>query len=47
NSREMRQKLFEQGWRVGDTSAAALAQRIKSDTTVYGGLIAEKVIKLD
>ena len=47
NAREMRQKLFAQGWRVGDTSAAALAQRIKSDTAVYGSVIAEKGIKLD
>jgi tripartite-type tricarboxylate transporter receptor subunit TctC len=47
NAREMRQKLFTQGWKVEDTSAAALAQRIKSDTVVYGDLIAQKGIKLD
>jgi tripartite-type tricarboxylate transporter receptor subunit TctC len=47
NGREMRQKLFAQGWKVEDTSAAALAQRIKSDTAVYGEVIAKKGIKLD
>lgn len=47
NGREMRQKLFVQGWKVGDTSVAALAQRIKSDTATYGELIAQKGIKLD
>ena len=47
NAREMRQKLFAQGWKVGDTSAASLAQRIRSDTAIYGQLIAQKGIKLD
>jgi tripartite-type tricarboxylate transporter receptor subunit TctC len=47
NARAMRQRLFTQGWKVEDTSAAALAQRIKSDTAVYGDLIAQKGIKLD
>lgn len=47
NTREMRQKLFVQGWKVGDTSVASLAQRIKSDTAVYKELIAQKGIKLD
>lgn len=47
NGREMRQKLFAQGWKVGDTSAASLTQRIKSDTAIYGALIAQKGIKLD
>jgi len=46
-SPEISQKLFQQGWKVGDTSASALAQRIKSDTTLYGDLIAKKNIKLD
>lgn len=47
NSREIRQKLFLQGWKVEDPSAAALTQRIKSDTAVYGDLIAKKGIKLE
>lgn len=46
-SREMRQKLFLLGWKAEDTSATALAQRIKSDTATYGALIAKKGIKLD
>ncbi len=46
-SREIRQKLFLQGWKVEDTSAAALAQRIKSDTATYADVIAKKGIKLD
>ncbi|MDO9402576.1 MAG: tripartite tricarboxylate transporter substrate binding protein [Polaromonas sp.] len=47
NSREMRQKLFAQGWKVEDTAAAALAQRIRKDTAVYSELISSKGIKLD
>lgn len=47
NTREIRQKLFVQGWKVGDTSPASLAQRIKNDTAVYGELIAQKGIKLE
>ena len=47
NSREMRQKLFLQGWKVEDTSVAALTQRIKADTAIYSELIAKKGIKLD
>ncbi|WP_114969611.1 Bug family tripartite tricarboxylate transporter substrate binding protein [Rhodoferax ferrireducens] len=46
-SREIRQKLFLQGWKVDDSSPAALAQRIKSDTAIYGDLIAKKGIKLE
>lgn len=46
-SAEISQKLFQQGWKAGDASVAALVQRIKSDTTLYGDLIAKKNIKLD
>lgn len=46
-SPEITQKLLQQGWQVEDTSASALAQRIKSDTALYGNLIARKNIKLD
>lgn len=46
-SADISQKLFQQGWKVGDASTTALAQRIKSDTTLYGDLIAKKNIKLD
>ena len=44
---DIQQKLFAQGWKVEDTSQAALAQRIQSDTTLYGALIAKKGIKLE
>ena len=44
---DIQQKLFAQGWKVDDTSPAALAQRIKSDTALYGDLIAKKGIKLE
>ena len=40
-------KLFLQGWKVQDTTPAALALRINSDTALYGALIAKKGIKLD
>ncbi|MDB5859061.1 MAG: receptor [Ramlibacter sp.] len=46
-SREIRQKLFLQGWRSDDSSPAAVARRIKSDTATYGELIARKGIRLE
>ncbi len=46
-SPEITQKLFQQGWKVEDTSASALALRIRNDTALYGNLIAKKGIKLD
>ena len=36
---EVRQKLFAQGWQVAGTSAEGLANRIKSDTALLGGVI--------
>ena len=42
---EMRQKLFTQGWQVAGTSAEGLANRIKSDTHLLGGVIAMRGIK--
>lgn len=45
--REMRQKLFLQGWRVGEVGAAALAQRIAQDTAVYGDVITRNRIRID
>ncbi len=46
-SREMRQKLFLQGWRVDEVGARALAQRIAQDTAVYGDVIARNKIRID
>lgn len=44
---DMRQKLFTQGWQVAGASAEGLANRIKSDTNLLGGVIAMRGIKLD
>lgn len=38
-SPDTRQKLFQQGWQVAGTSAEGLANRIKSDTALLGGII--------
>ena len=45
--REMRQKLFLQGWRVDEVGAKVLAQRIAQDTAVYGDVIARNRIRMD
>jgi tripartite-type tricarboxylate transporter receptor subunit TctC len=44
---EMRQRLFQQGWQVVGSSAEGLANRIKADTTLLGGIIAAQGIKAD
>jgi tripartite-type tricarboxylate transporter receptor subunit TctC len=44
---EMRQKLFQQGWSVVGTSAEGLANRVKSDTVLLGGIITSQHISLD
>ncbi|MEO7548770.1 MAG: tripartite tricarboxylate transporter substrate binding protein [Ramlibacter sp.] len=44
-SPEVRAKLFQQGWQVAGTSAEGLANRIKADTAVLGGVIAMRGIK--
>ena len=44
---EMRQKLFQQGWQVAGTSSEGLANRIKSDTNLLGGVIAMRGIKVE
>ncbi len=46
-SPEMRQKLFTQGWQVAGTSAEGLANRIKSDTRLLGGVIEMRGIKVE
>lgn len=46
-TREMRQKLFVQGWRVDDVTAKALAQRIQQDTAAYADVIARNGIRID
>ncbi len=44
-SPEIRQKLFQQGWQVAGTSPEGLANRIKLDTALLGGVIATQGIK--
>jgi tripartite-type tricarboxylate transporter receptor subunit TctC len=44
---EVRQKLFQQGWQVAGTSSEGLANRIKTDTALLGGVIAMRGIKAE
>ncbi|HSW19192.1 MAG TPA: tripartite tricarboxylate transporter substrate binding protein [Ramlibacter sp.] len=44
---DVRQKLFQQGWQVAGTSAEGLANRIKADTALLGGVIAMRGIKAE
>ena len=46
-AREMRQKLFLQGWRIDDVSAKGLAQRIQQDTRAYRDIIERNHIRID
>lgn len=46
-NREMRQKLFLQGWRVDEVGAKALSQRISQDTAVYSDVITKNKIRMD
>jgi tripartite-type tricarboxylate transporter receptor subunit TctC len=44
---EVRQKLFAQGWQVAGTSAEGLANRMKADTNLLGGVIVMRNIKAE
>lgn len=44
---ETRQKLFQQGWQVAGTSSEGLANRIKADTALLGGVISTRGIKAE
>ena len=44
-SPEIRQKLFQQGWQVAGTSGEGLANRIKLDTALLGGVITSRNIR--
>jgi len=46
-SPEIRSKLFQQGWQAAGTTAEGLANRIKSDTAVLGGVIMMRGIKAE
>ncbi len=47
HSPEIQKKLFSQGWRVGDSSPAALRSRMASDTSLYQGIITKQKIRLE
>ena len=47
STREMREKLFAQGWRVDDDSAKSLALRIQQDTRSYRDIIERNRIQID
>ncbi|MBC5786284.1 tripartite tricarboxylate transporter substrate binding protein [Ramlibacter sp. USB13] len=44
---EVRAKLFQQGWQAAGTNAEGLANRVKSDTAVLGGVIMMRGIKAE
>lgn len=44
---EMRERLFQQGWQVTGTSSEGLANRMKSDTALLGGVIRAQGIKAE
>ena len=44
---EMRQRLFQQGWQAVGSSPEGLANRIRSDTQVLGGIIRTQGIKAE
>jgi tripartite-type tricarboxylate transporter receptor subunit TctC len=44
---EVRQKLFVQGWQMAGTSAEGLANRMKQDTALLGGVIQMRNIKAE
>lgn len=46
-SEDVRGKLFQQGWQVAGTSPEGLANRIKADTALLGGVIAMRGIKAE
>jgi tripartite-type tricarboxylate transporter receptor subunit TctC len=44
---DVRQKLFAQGWQVAGSTAEGLANRIKADTALLGGIIQMRGIKVE
>ncbi len=44
---DMRTRLFQQGWQVAGTNAEGLANRMKSDTALLGGVILMRGIKAE
>jgi tripartite-type tricarboxylate transporter receptor subunit TctC len=46
-SPDVRQKLFQQGWQTAGTTSEGLANRIKADTALLGGVIQMRGIKAE
>jgi tripartite-type tricarboxylate transporter receptor subunit TctC len=46
-SADMRQRLFQQGWQAVGSSPEGLANRMKADTSLLGGVIAMRGIRAD
>lgn len=46
-SQDVRGKLFQQGWQTAGTNAEGLANRIKHDTAILGGVIMMRGIKAE
>ena len=46
-SEDVRSKLFQQGWQTVGSSPEGLANRIKTDTNLLGGVIAMRGIKAE
>ena len=46
-SAETRQKLFNQGWQAVGTSPDGLKSRIAAETSIMGGIIAMRGIKIE
>ncbi|HYF43787.1 MAG TPA: tripartite tricarboxylate transporter substrate binding protein, partial [Ramlibacter sp.] len=46
-SPEVRARLFQQGWTTAGTSSEGLANRIKADTALLGGVIQMRGIKAE
>lgn len=44
---EMRERLFQQGWQVAGTAPEGLANRMRSDTALLGGVIQSQGIKAE
>jgi tripartite-type tricarboxylate transporter receptor subunit TctC len=44
---EMRQRLFVQGWQVVGSSPEGLANRMRQDTALLGGVIARQGIRIE
>jgi len=44
---EVRQKLFAQGWQVAGTSSEGLANRVRKETALLGGIIQMRGIKVE